>query len=207
MVNFKRYFITGLITILPLWLTLFIVWIVFRWISSFMAPFLSPLFNLLIGRDIAFLVRLTSFVLTIFFLWLVGFLATWIVGRRMLLWFEGIVLRVPLFNSIYSSVRKLTQSLFTNKKNFKRVVMVPFPTKDSYTVGFVTGTCDLNSAGSFTTVFIPTTPNPTTGFLVFVRPEQILTLSLSVDEAVRLIISGGIITPETKKLIEQEPPA
>ena len=193
--SFKRNFFTGLITILPLWITLFIVWFVFRWISSFAAPFLSPVFYLVFGREGGFLVRLTSFVLTIITIWFVGVLATQLLGRRLLLWIENIVIRLPIMSGIYLAIRKLIQSLFTTKQNFKRVVMVEFPKNDSYSIGFVTGTCELESKGNFISVFVPTTPNPTTGFLLFVRQENMIPMDMSVDEAVRLIISGGIIAP------------
>ncbi|MHB9155518.1 MAG: DUF502 domain-containing protein [Endomicrobiales bacterium] len=195
--TFKRYFITGLVAIFPLWLTLFIIWLLFRWISSFAVPFLSPLFSLVFGyTEGGFIVRLISFVLTIGAIWCTGFLTTHILGRRVLQGLESIFTKMPLMSGIYVSARKLIQYLFTQKRDFKRVVMVEFPKEGSYSVGFVTGTNDLvRGRGNYLNVFVPTTPNPTTGFLLFTKEEAVIPLEISVDEAVRLIISGGIIVP------------
>jgi uncharacterized membrane protein len=199
---FKKYFLTGLIAILPLWITLLVVSVLFKWISGFATPFLSPVFYYAFGiTKGGFLVRLTSFILAVFVIWCIGLLTTHILGKRFLLWFEMIVLRVPLLNTLYGSVRKLIQYVFTKKRDFKSVVMVEFPRQGIYSVGFVTGTsafAEMNGEG-FVNVFVPTTPNPPTGFLIFARESEVRPLDISVDEAVRLIISGGIIVPHSKE--------
>lgn len=199
--NFKNYFLTGLITILPLWLTLFIIWLMFKWISGITAPFLKTFF-LIFGKELGgYLVNTISFFLTIFFIWTTGFLATHIFGRRLLLSIESILLKVPVLREIYLSVRKFIQ-FFTQKKAFRRVVLVEFPRKGVYSVGFITveasGEIQEKTPSNVFSVFIPTTPNATTGFLIMVPSEDIIPLDIGVDEAIRLIISGGIIVPDKK---------
>lgn len=197
---FKRNFFTGLIAILPLWLTLFIIWLLFKWISSFAVPFLSPLFHYVFGyKEGGLIIRAISFFLALFSIWFIGLLTTHILGRRFLQSLENIVMKMPFMRGIYSSARKLIQYIFTRPKDFKRVVMVTFPREGSYSVGFVTGACAFVPGRSdYVNVFVPTTPNPTTGFLLFVKESEAVPLDISVDEAVRLIISGGIIVPGPK---------
>lgn len=199
--GFKKYFFAGLITILPLWLTVAILWLVFKWISSFTSPFLSPVFYYTFGENEAgMLMRITSFVLAVLAIWFVGYLTTHLIGRRILLWVESVVLSVPLLSGIYGSARKLIQYIFASKRDFKRVVLVEFPKAGSYVAGFVTGTAEFMPAGlgRYINVFVPTAPNPTTGYLLFVEEKNTIPLDISVDEAVRMIVSGGIIIPGAK---------
>ncbi|MBN1823764.1 MAG: DUF502 domain-containing protein [Endomicrobiales bacterium] len=200
--DFRKYFFTGLITILPLWLTLVVVWLVFQWISGFTSPFLSPIFKIVFGREARFVLQITSFFLSIGAIWFTGYLTTKIMGKRFLLWMEGLIVGVPVLGNLYRAAKKLIQSLFTEKKDFKRVALVEFPQAGSYTIGFVMGNFNVKAAEAETlvNVFIPTAPNPTTGYLIFLKQKKVIPLDISVDEAIRLIISGGIIVPESKDI-------
>ncbi|MBN1621253.1 MAG: DUF502 domain-containing protein [Endomicrobiales bacterium] len=203
--SFKRYFITGVITILPLWLTLIFIWLMFNWISGFTAPFLKTFF-LIFGKKFAgFIVNIISFFLTLFVIWFTGVLATHIFGRRILIGIEKLVIKVPILSEIYLSVRKFIQ-FFSQKRAFRRVVLVEFPRKDVYSVGFITvesfGEIQEKTSSDYLTVFIPTTPNATTGFLVYMKKSEIIPLDMKVDEAIRLIISGGIIAPEKSSIVD-----
>lgn len=204
MVHFKRNFVTGLITIFPLWLTFVIIWIVVEWISGLTMPMLKPLAKYLFGKDWGAFVDIVSFFLAIFFIWLTGLLATQIVSRKFLLFIDRLIIKIPVISGIYLAIRKLTNFFFQkDKKKFKSVVLVEFPREGSYAMGFVTGEGEVN-AKKFIRVFVPTTPNPTTGFLLFVHEKEIVPLDLTVDEAFRAIISGGIVMPHSLKKRKEE---
>ncbi|MCX5781826.1 MAG: DUF502 domain-containing protein [Elusimicrobia bacterium] len=197
--DFKRNFLAGLITILPLWLTLFLVWVVFNWVSTLAIPFLSPILKIYVGKGGSLLAKIASFILTIFVIWFVGVLATRIVSRRILTWGENVLVKIPLLSDIYFGFRKLIRFIFKERRDFKTVVMVEFPRAGIYSIGFLTGKGDFGNLKNIGTVFIPTVPNPTTGFLVVVRQKDIKPLDMTFDEAARMLLSGGIVSPEKYK--------
>jgi uncharacterized membrane protein len=207
--TFRRYFLTGLATLLPLWLTLLIVWYIFKWISGIAVPFLAPLFHLLFAKDQSIiLVRLSSFFLTIFAIWLVGNIATHIVGRRILLQAESLFIKLPVLRDIYLAARKFIQFFYTEKKMFARVVLVEFPRQGIHSIGFVTmevmDEIRQKTGPDVVNVFVPTVPNPTTGYLIMVPQHELIPLDMGIEEAFQLIISGGILAPGAKKSIGQE---
>lgn len=208
--NFRRNFIAGVATILPVWLTLLIVWFVFKWISGFAVPLLSPIFNFTIGREhlgkeqSIMVVRFVSFFLTIFVIWFTGLVATHIVGRRILLRMESLFIKLPVLKGIYLSVRKFVQFFYAQKQAFSKVVLIEFPRKGVYSMGFVTAQIsdEIKSkiGDDFVNVFVPTVPNPTTGYLVMVPQKELIPLEMKVDEAFQLLVSGGILVPGEKSV-------
>lgn len=209
----KKYFITGLITILPLWITIYIIWIIFTWISGFAAPFLIPIFKILFGNQYSIiLLRFTSFILTIFVIWLIGFSIGRIFGKRFLILFENMVIRIPIVSEIYISIHKLIQHLLINKKSFEKAVLVELSREGTYIIGFITGEASgeikSKTSNDCVNVFIPSTPNPTTGFLLFINKDKVIHLDMKIEQAIRLIISGGIIAPDqyVKKDKDVAPP-
>ena len=142
---------------------------------------------------------LVALVLTIGLVCLVGRCARNFFGRRIIQLVDAILLRVPLLNKIYSTIKQVNEAFSSNKSSFKQVVLVKFPHGDCYSMGFVTGEQKFlpEKAGEKVfSVFIPTTPNPTSGFLIFVPANEITKLNLSVPEGIKLIISAGSITPD-----------
>jgi uncharacterized membrane protein len=203
--NFKNYFIAGLIAILPLWLTVSVLMIAFNWISGSMAPVINPIFKIAFGpEERKLIVHLVSFFVTVFLIWFVGFLTTRLVGRRFLLWMESHILKVPLLRDVYLAFRQLFQSLFVQKKAFRKVVLVEFPLKDHYVLGFVTMDAPKEfrerMAQNLVTVFIPHVPNITSGFLLYINEDKLIPTTINIDDALKLIISGGVIRPEDKTL-------
>ena len=202
--QFKKFFVSGLIAILPLWLTLYILWILFTWIGSLTRPFLRPIFYLVVEKetDITLLLQITSFFLTLIVVYLVGVLVTNIASKKLMVSMENILLRIPILRSIYLAVRKLIQYLFSAQQQFKeyrRVVLLEFPKKDVYQIGFVTSEQIMTdkSGNKLVCVFIPTTPNPTTGWLAIVSEQELIPVKLNIDQAIKMILSGGIIHPGT----------
>ncbi|TMJ03052.1 MAG: DUF502 domain-containing protein [Bacillati bacterium ANGP1] len=188
----RRYFFTGLIVFLPIAITLsFLLWL-FRTLDRF----LGWLFTLLLGEPIPGL----GLVATIAVIFLIGALTTNVLGRRLVGWFDRLMLRIPLARSIYSATKQLSDSIFLQRRAaFQRAVLVEWPRQGMYTVGFVTGETGGRTqeiAGRrVLNVFVMSTPNPTTGFLALVPEDQVYPLDMSVEEGIKLMMSGGIVAP------------
>ncbi len=201
--SFREYFLAGLIALLPLWLTLTIVWILFKWVSNISMPVLFPMFHMLFRHDqVGLMIRVFSFIVTIVLICVVGIIATDLIGKRVLIALESVLIKVPFVKDIYLSVRKLVQFLFISKRTFRQVVAIEFPRHGLYTIGFIMmdapGEIQRKTAKTLVNVFVPHTPNPTGGFLLHVTPDQLIPLDMSVDEALKMVISGGIIVPEDR---------
>lgn len=196
-IHFKRNFLAGLAILLPIWLTFFIVWLVFKWVSNISMPILLPASKYYLGKDWGLLVNLVSFLMTILVIWFVGVLTNLLISKNLFDWIESLMIKIPLFSSIYTSLRKLTQYIFGHgDMGFKSVGIVEFPKGGVYALCFVIGACDLGGLGKKIKIFVPHVPSPTTGFLLFVNECEIITLDISFDTAIRAIISGGIVMPD-----------
>ncbi|MDD3064994.1 MAG: DUF502 domain-containing protein [Endomicrobiaceae bacterium] len=198
---FKRYFIAGLLILLPLWLTIVVFMIVFDWTSNVSMSYTLPILKYFM-RDKAwvyFSAKILSFFLTIIIICFVGFFATNLAGKKILKFFEDILLKVPAMGGLYAAFKKFISFFSGNNlgKDFQKVIFIPFPTKTSYCVAFSTGKRVINNQ-KYVTVFMPTTPNPTTGFLILVKEEDVIESDYTIEEGIQYIISAGIITPDNK---------
>ncbi len=192
----RRWFIAGLIVFLPVAITFSIIVWLFRIVDSF----LGWLLTLIIGRPIPGL----GFVASIVVIFFIGALATNVVGRRLVGFFEGLMLRIPLARSIYSATKSISDSIFLQRHAaFRRAVLLEWPRKGIFTVGFVTGESTGvpdTPGGKALNVFVVTTPNPTTGFMMIVPEREAYALGMTVEEALQLVISGGIVAPSLKAI-------
>ncbi len=204
--SLRRLFITGLLTLLPLWLTWVVVKFVFVMLSDVSKPWVAPLsqqiaasFPSAMGWASALWVQNTiSLLATLAFILLVGVMTRRVVGRQMLGWFENMVLRIPLAGTIYTSARKLLDILQTKPGSTQRVVLVDFPHREMKSVGLVTRVIREEGTGrELAAVYVPTTPNPTSGYLEIVPVELLTPTDWTVDQAMSFIISGGAVAPET----------
>ena len=131
----------------------------------------------------------------------VGLLARYYIGKRILEWLDGAMMHVPLFNKFYGAIKQVNEAFSGNKNSFKTVVLVEFPSPGSYSVGFITneaqGEVQHTIGQNLIGVFIPTTPNPTSGFLILVPQEKVTKLDMSVADGLKYIVSLGAITRET----------
>ncbi|MBU2498844.1 MAG: DUF502 domain-containing protein [Proteobacteria bacterium] len=139
-------------------------------------------------------------ILALILILIVGFLARNIVGSKIVHWTDRIVNRIPLARIIYVAIKQLLQGVFLPQtRAFRRVVMVEFPRQGVYSIGFLTGVSkgevQNKTAKKVVNVFVPTTPNPTSGFFIMVPEDEVIPLSMSVEDAFKLIISGGIVSP------------
>lgn len=201
--HLRRHFITGLLTVLPLWL----VWVVFKFVFGLLSdasePWVEPLLrNIALSNpeilgwiDSPFMMTLVATSFTIALLIAVGVFARRVVGQRALAWFEMIVSHVPLVNTLYGSARKLLDLLQTKPGTTQRVVLIDFPHREMKSVGLVTRTLTEKGTGrELAAVYVPTTPNPTSGYLELVPVELLTPTDWTVDEAMAFVISGGAVS-------------
>lgn len=191
----KTYFITGIFAILPLAATIFAV----NWLFNVTDDLAVDFVALITGRRIKGL-GVLSLVILVF---LAGLFTTNVLGRTLLNYGEALISRVPIAGAIYRTVKQILDAFSTDKNAFQRVVMLEYPRRGIYAFGFVTGTSegvfDESNPGNerLINVFLPTTPNPTSGFLLLVPETDVIPVNLSVEEGIKLIISGGVITPQS----------
>ena len=201
----QKLFITGLLTLLPIWLTWVVIKFVFVLLSDISKPWVEPLshriaatFPQSLGWFNGLWVQNTiAMVATLFVILAVGALTRRVVGQRLLRWFEALIARVPLANVIYTSARKLLDMLETKPGSTKRVVLIDFPHRDMKSVGLVTRVIREEGSGrELAAVYVPTTPNPTSGYLEIVPVELLTPTDWTVDQAMSFIISGGAVAPD-----------
>ncbi len=204
--SLQKLFLTGLLTLLPIWLTWVVVKFVFVLLSDISRPWVGPLsqqiaasFPQSLGWFNAQWVQATiALVATLVVIVLVGLLAQRVIGQRLLGWFEKLVQRIPLANTIYGSARKLLDMLQTTPDGTQRVVLIDFPHRDMKSVGLVTRVIKEQGTGrELAAVYVPTTPNPTSGYLEVVPVELLTPTDWTVDQAMSFIISGGAVAPES----------
>jgi uncharacterized membrane protein len=201
---------------LPTIITLWLLRILFRLVSDNATPWVVALLRAFGFVDLdpwhgRLLVPLVGVVLTLLVIYLLGVLATNLVGRRLLDWIERGILKIPVVRSIYGGSRQLLDAINVGQPGaFSRVVLVEYPRAGVWTVGFVTNETPsrIPSAGGFIeglSVFFPTTPNPTSGWLAIVPARDVRDLDLTIEEGVKLIVSGGIVAPEGEGIRLREP--
>ena len=183
----KRHLIAGLLAIVPIALTFWILRFLFRFLDSFTAPILKN-----IGIEIPGL----GIILTLLFICLLGLFITNVLGKTIFNWGERILTKLPLVNTIYNAVKQITNA-FSGKsmKNFKQVIFIQYPRKGLWTMCFVTNQSKNESGDEFYHVFVPTTPNPTSGVFIVIPQKDAVHPDISVEEGLKSIISGGIIDP------------
>lgn len=199
----QRLFITGLLTLLPIWLTWVVVKFVFVLLSEISRPVIEPMLsNLAVAANLAWLVQpwvrgALGVLATIGVILLSGFMARRVIGKRLLGWLESLIQRIPLASTIYASARKLLDILQTKPDGTQRVVLIDFPHTEMKTLGFVTRVMREHGTGrELAAVYVPTTPNPTSGYLEIVPVEKMTPTDWTVDQAMSFIISGGAVAPD-----------
>ena len=143
---------------------------------------------------------LTALLLAVFLITLVGVLARYYIGKRMIEWLDSAMMQVPLLNKFYGAIKQVNEAFAGNQNSFKTVVMVEFPSAGIYSIGFITneqnGEVQQKTKARVICVFVPTTPNPTSGFLILVPEEKVTKLDMSVAAGIKYIVSLGSISPE-----------
>ena len=191
----RRYFISGLVIFLPLALTVNLLVLTINFADGLLGKYIEPLFS----REFGFYFRGLSILIAILIIFLIGVLVTNFLGRRLLPIFEGLLLKLPFFKHVYPAFKEMAVFLFSRDKTaaFQQVVLVEYPRLGIYTIGFLTNDtpkkfCE-KTGKELKNVFIPTTPSPLSGFVILVPAKDILYPEVTVEEALKIIVSGGVV--------------
>lgn len=198
----RNYFLTGLLLAGPAGLTIYITWSMVSWIDSWVKPYLPEAYNP--DTYLPFRVPGYGLVVAVLVITLIGFLTANIVGASIFSFSENIFDRMPLVRNLYKGLKQIFSSVLADKGNsFKQAALVRFPHTGLWTIGFVAGATRgevaerLEGGDDMLTVYVPTTPNPTGGYLVFIRREDVVILDMTVEDAAKFVISFGLVTAQS----------
>ena len=187
--HIKSKFLTGLFILIPLIVTVYIIYLIISFFEPIVAPIVRNILNKITGRELY--IPGAGFILFIIITYITGVFASNYFGKMALARGERLLKRIPVVKSIYGSVKDMTDAFSSDKvKSFKEVVLVEYPFPGRYTIGFVTKRIQIEEK-LFCSVFIPTTPNPTSGYLILIKEEGLTFLDVPTDDALKYIISLG----------------
>ncbi len=203
--SMKRNFATGLFAILPAVVTWFIVLYLYNIFTSPGTYIVTKLYFLLYGENYEvniFLVQFISFLITLIFIYLFGFFTNKFIGKRILIWFDRVIEKIPVAKTIYKTIKQLINSIADSNANaFQKVVYIEYPKDNIWTIAMVTGEShDINN-NEYYHLFLPTTPNPTSGFMLVINKKDVIESKMSVEEGLKTIISGGMVSPEINDIV------
>ena len=208
----RSNFLAGLIIVAPIGLTIWLIWTVVGWVDSWVWPFVpdayhpTALLNRTLGlegeSEITVNVRGVGVVIFLVFTVLVGWVGKGIIGRSFLGMGERLVNRTPVVSSIYNAVKQISETIFSQReRSFEKACLVEYPRRGAWAIAFISTTAKgeidatLNDGEPIVTVFLPTTPNPTSGFLLFLPQRDVKELDMTVEDAAKLVISAGLVYP------------
>ena len=208
--RFRANFLTGLVVIAPIGLTLWLIWSVTGWIDGWVLPFVpdkyqpGQILKTLFGIEYAINLRGIGVILALFFTVFVGWIAKGLLGRSLISWGESFVDRMPVVRSIYSGVKQVAETVLSQTESkFDKACLIEYPRKGIWAIGFVSTAAKGEVLAKLQddevmTVFLPTTPNPTSGFLLFLPKRDVKFLDMTVEDAAKLVISAGLVYPNGK---------
>lgn len=201
----RSSFLTGLVVIAPVGLTIWLIWSIIGWIDGVVLPLVPQRFNPEEYTGIN--LRGVGVVFFLIFTVIVGWIAKGIIGRSLISFAESLVDRMPIVRSIYSGIKQISETVFAQtERSFDKACLVQYPRRGIWAVGFISTVAKgevsdrAETGGRLMSVFVPTTPNPTSGFLLFFPEEDIIELDMSVEDAAKLVISAGLVYPNEKDL-------
>lgn len=209
--SLRASFLTGLVVLVPIALTIYLFWTFVGWIDSWVLPFVpdayqpEALLRLIFGQDLTLNVRGVGVVVFLLFTIFIGWIAKGFLGRSFLSWAEGLVDRMPVVRSVYNGLKQIAETVFSQRENsFEKACLVEYPRKGIWAVAFISTTAKaeidtkIPEDQQMMSIFLPTTPNPTSGFLLFVPKSDVIELDMSVEDAAKLVISAGLVYPNGK---------
>jgi len=190
---FKRITFAGLFAIVPLALTFYIIKIIIVFLDQLTAPILEKIKLEIPGFGL---------ILTLLIIFSLGIFVTNVLGRRLFSWTERLISSIPLVKTIYNTLKQITNAFSgaTQTENYQRVIYIQYPRKELWTISFVTGESVDGSGKEYYHVFVPTTPNPTSGVFIIIPKKDAIEADLSVEEGLKAVISGGLLAPEQSPL-------
>ena len=226
--NLRNSFLTGIVVIAPVGLTVWLIWTVVGWVDGFVWPFVPDAYqpNALLNRwmvdgngdpripwlfewldsngdgRIEINVRGLGVFVFLIFTVIVGWIAKGLIGRSMINFAETLVDRTPIVRSIYSGIKQLAETVFAqSERSFEKACLIQYPRKGIWAIGFISTNAKgeiaarAETVGDLVSVFVPTTPNPTSGFLLFFPEEDVIELDMAIEDAAKLVISAGLVYP------------
>ena len=194
----KHYILTGLFSILPIAATYWIIVKLFNFFSSPGSTIVEIIFS---DKAPRYIPELAGFILTILFIYIIGILVSNVLGKRIYLWIENILSRIPIVNTVYRTIKQITTTISSPERQaFKKVVFIEYPRNGIWTLTMVTGESINNKGDKFYHIFVPTTPNPTSGYMLYVPQKDTQETDISIEEALKIIVSGGMLAPNKNQL-------
>ena len=215
--GFRNSFLTGVVVIAPVGLTVWLVWTVIGWIDGFVLPFVpsqyqpEEILKAILGEDVRVNIRGLGVVFFLVFTTFIGWIAKGLLGRTFIRSAENLVNRMPVVRSVYSGVKQIAETVFAQAdRSFEKACLIEYPRRGIWAIGFISTTAKgevskrSGSGQKMQSIFVPTTPNPTSGFLLFFPAEDVIELDMSVEDAAKLVISAGLVYPEDLPVKELE---
>jgi len=208
-VRLRNYFLTGLIIVAPLAITAYLTWSFILWVDGWVKPYIPQIYNP--DHYLPFAVPGFGLLTALFMITMIGFLTANLVGRSIIGFGESLLDRMPLVRSLYKGLKQIFQTVLAEQSgSFKQAGLIQYPRLGLWSIVFIAtdtkGEVDHRLPGEDSiSVFLPTTPNPTSGFLLFVPRKDIIILDMSVEEAAKMVISAGLVSPDFPKKLPVSP--
>ena len=194
--NVKTKFFAGLVALIPMVLTFYVLRFIYILMNQISAPIVKKYFDLEIP-----LLGISGMII---FIYLLGIIVTNLIGVKILELGEIILRKVPLVSTIYVTFKQITNTLtLNNNQSFQGTVYIEYPKKNLWTIAFISGSSKNNNNNEYYHLFVPTTPNPTSGFFIVIRKNKTIPTGLSVEDSLKTIISGGLLAPDINPIIDK----
>ena len=205
--HIRGYFLAGVLVTAPIGITFYISWLLIRWVDSQVESLIPPAYNP--ETYLPFAIPGLGLVVVFVVLTFIGWSTAGILGRLWLRGSEKLLARMPVIRSVYGAVKQIIETILKQQSNaFRDVVLFEYPRRGSWALGFITGQTQ-GEVQNLTTddvvnVFLPTTPNPTSGYLLFIPRKDLVVLEMTVEEGIKMVVSGGIVTPPDRRSVEEQ---
>lgn len=207
----RNYFLTGLVIAAPIGITIYLTWTFITWVDTWIKPLIPGRYNP--DQYLQFSLPGVGLIFSIAFLTLLGSLTANLVGRSFLSFGESLFNRMPVVRNVYSGLKQIFETVLSERsKSFQHAALIEYPRKGIWAIAFISTDAKgevldklhtHSGKPEFISVFLPTTPNPTSGFLLYIPKEDVHLLDMSVEDAAKLVISAGLVTPD---LLDEKPP-
>ncbi|KQT48753.1 hypothetical protein ASG43_07805 [Aureimonas sp. Leaf454] len=208
MTRLRNYFLTGFVICAPLAITAWVTWSFVRWVDGWVKPYIPLRYTP--DAYLPFAIPGFGLVVALLLITLVGFLTASLIGRTVVDWSERLLGRTPLVRSLYQALKQIFETVFSSQSSFKQAALIEYPRRGIWSIVLIATTAKGEIASIFEAdgqemlaVFLPPTPNPTSGFLLYVPREDVKILSMGVEDAMKLVVSAGIVGPETDRPVTQ----
>ncbi|MTI45739.1 putative membrane protein [Roseibium hamelinense] len=205
----RNYFLTGLVITGPIGITMWLTWTFVQWVDGWVKPFVPKVYNP--DTYLPFAVPGFGLIVAIMVITIVGFLAANFAGRSLISFGESLLGRMPLVRNLYSGLKQIFETVLDERGNtFTKAALIEYPRKGLWAIVFISTTTKgevanrLADQSDTVSVFLPTTPNPTSGFLLFVPKADIIELEMTVEEAAKLVISAGLVNPDYREMLDDK---